>query len=193
MVIGGWGKGSGEDARVSDVELVRLGSDADECDPPDLGNKIYMHESVTTSNVFNVTDVLTCGGAPLNAGTVYTNNCTLLTATGELRSFPSMDCKRYEFQMVNINESVYAIGGKSTHPSDYPKDNGCGDSRSVKGSRDTMEITNVKTGNQWIKEDIPFTSWAQCVVAINNKIVVIGGFFANEKNGVRKFDLYEID
>ena len=180
-MLGGWENGNGEDGRVSDVELVRLGSDTDECDPPDLGNRIWMHESVTTSK-----GVLTCGGSPLNAGTVYTNSCTLQTATGELRSFPSMNCRRYEFQMVNINESVYAIGGKSTHPSDYPKDNGCGESRSEPGSRDTMEITNVKTGNQWIKEDIPFTSWAQCVVAINNKIVVIGGFFANEKNGVRK-------
>ena len=181
MVIGGWGKGSGEDARVSDVELVRLGSDTDYCDPADLGNRIYMHESVTTSK-----GVLTCGGSPLNAGTIYTNSCTLQTATGELRSFPSMDCKRYEFQMVNIDDTIYAIGGGGTRSStSYILSDGCEDG-SGRGSRDTMEITNVKTGNQWIKEDIPFTSWAQCVVAINNKIVVIGGFFGNEKNGVRK-------
>ena len=169
-MIGGWGKGSGEDARTSDVELVRLGSDTDECDPPDLGNKIYMHESVITSNVFNVTNVLTCGGAPLNAGTVYTNNCTLLTATGELRSFPSMDCKRYEFQMVNINDKIFAVGGGGNCPSG-------------RGSSGTMEIINVKPS----LDKIPFTAQAHCVVAVNDKIVVIGGLFGTTiPSGVRR-------
>ena len=31
----------------------------------------------------------------------------------------------------------------------------------IKEENSEEEITNVKTGNQWIKEDIPFTSWAQ--------------------------------
>ena len=171
-MIGGWGKGSGGDARVSDVELVRLGSDTDECDPPDLSNKIYMHESVTTSK-----GVLTCGGAPLNAGTVYTNNCTLLTATGELRSFPSMDCKRYEFQMVNINDTIFAIGGGGNCPSG-------------RGSSGTMEIINVKPS----LDKIPFTAQAHCVVAISGKIVVIGGIFGiTIPSGVRRnLCLYKI-
>ena len=180
-MLGGWANAPNwEDGRVSDVELVRLGSDTDECDPPDLGNKIWMHESVTTSK-----GVLTCGGSPLNAGTVYTNSCTLLTSTGDLRSFPSMDCKRYQFQMVNINDTIYAIGGGGNHPG--------------RSCEDTMEIIDVKTGNQWKIEDIPFTAQAHCVVVINDKIVVIGGLFGKNTipytpYGVRRnLDLYIID
>ena len=188
-MIGGWVSGNGEkDGRVSDVELVRLGSDTDYCDPADLGNRIYMHESVTTSK-----GVLTCGGSPLNAGTIYTNSCTLQTATGELRSFPSMDCKRYEFQMVNIDDTIYAIGGGGTRSSTSILSDGCEDG-SGRGSRDTMEIINVKNGNQWIIEDIPFTAQGQCVVTINDKIVVIGGIFGKTiPSGVRRnLDLYEV-
>ena len=193
MVLGGWENGNGEDGRVSDVELVRLGSDTDECDPPDLGNRIWMHESVTTSK-----GVLTCGGSPLNAGTVYTNSCKLLTATGELHSFPSMDCKRYQFQMVNINDTIYAIGGGGTEATGSIFASG-EKSRSGKGSTNTMEIIDVKTENQWKIEDLPFTAQAHCVVAIHDKIVVIGGLFGKNTipytpYGVRRnIDLYRVD
>ena len=149
---------------------MRLGSDADECDPPDLGNKIYMHESVTIKLVTNQKGVLTCGGAPLNAGTVYTNNCTIQTPTGELLSIFSMDCKRYEFQMVNINDTIFAIGGGGNCPSG-------------RGSSGTMEMINVKPS----LDKIPFTAQAHCVVAISEKIVVIGGIFGTTiPTGVRR-------
>ena len=92
--------------------------------------------------------VVTCGGTNGH----YQSKCTILTQDGKAKSFPSMVSHRHYFQMVVINDSLYAIGGAS--------------------SSDTMEVINIKYGREWDQEELPFSVFAHCAVVINNKIIL---------------------
>ena len=142
--------GYGHDV-LSDIELISPSSKNDECNPTDLNEEVYDHSSVLSVDG----NIVTCGGKNKNLNRL--SKCQIQTSTGETRSFPSMINKREEFGMSIINGTIYAIGG-------YPSSN-------------KMESINIKTGDQWKEEaNTPFRVNGHCVVTINNKIVVIGGY-----------------
>ena len=165
MVIGGFG-GYDLNPVLSDVEVVTLNFIHDQCDPRDLGYKICGHASIASSM-----GAITCGGngyRNIENEYSYLSNCSIQTIEGEIRAFPSMARKRNSFGMADVNETLYAIGGLSSYNSSI-----------------TMETINIRTGNQWEQETMPFTVFEHCVVDIDAKIFVIGG--RNEHGGVTSY------
>ena len=155
MVILGGSRGYQYENYLFNIELITPSSNNDECNNFfHLNEQVHAHASVLSPDG----NIITCGGKTY---TTYRENilskCQIQTSTGETRSFPSMNYKRYWFGMVIVKGIMYAIGGGSS-------------------SFDKMESINVNTGKQWNKEqNMPFRVWRHCVVTIKNKIVVIGG------------------
>ena len=158
LVIGGYNKGF-----LSDVELLNFDSNDDECNPPDLGYAVSDHATVSSS-----TGIITCGGRDKNWDLL--SNCSIQKFNGEIESIPSMVARNDNFGMVNVNETLYAIGGIGTF--------------------NMMETINLNNDTEWKKEknwpseyscneySCPAT-WKltdHCVVNIRSKIFVIGGY-----------------
>ena len=149
MVIGG-----SNGSTLSDVELVSFGNENKGCKPRDLDYGVYNHASVASSK-----GVLTCGGVGNgNYGGVRTekalSKCILQTSNGKT-FFPSLVNRRGGLGLVNVEGTIYALGGSPSY--------------------DTMETINLETGSEWKIESLPFNMSSFCVVNINTTIIVTGG------------------
>ena len=160
VIIGG---SPGYQIYLSNVELITPSSNNDQCDPTDLNEEVASHASVLSPDG----NIISCGGE--NKPWKPLSKCQIQTTTGETRSFPSLINERAWFGMSIINGTIFAIAGFS--------------------SWNKMESINIKTGDQWKEEaNTPFRVYGHCVVTINNKIVVIGGYDVEvSKNNVLLF------
>ena len=159
LVIGGYSEGF-----LSDVELLNFNSNDDECNPPNLNYAVSHHKTIKSSR-----GLITCGGYDKNWNLL--SNCSIQKSNGEIKSIPSMVTRNINFGMVNVNETLYAIGGIGTF--------------------NTMETINLNNDTKWKKENLDnwpseytcdeyrcLATWsltAHCVVNIRSKIFVIGG------------------
>ena len=134
---------------ISDVESLIFDVNDDECNMPDLNEKVYRHASVTSSR-----GVITCGGI-LAKNRGKTSKC-VIQYKGHTRSFPSMVGKRMNFGMLNVNETLFSIGGD--------------------GSFNTMESINLSYETGWRQEKMHFNVKQHCMVNIGSKIYVLGGW-----------------
>ena len=114
---------------------------------PDLNEGVERHASVTSSR-----SVITCGGVDKNINKL--SKCVILDKE-EIRSFPSMVQKRSEFGMLNVNETLYSIGGW--------------------GSQDTMETINLNYDSKWTQKKLGFSAVEHCMINIGSEIYVMGG------------------
>ena len=153
LVIGGQ-TDPGTHTRLSDIELLTFDENYNECNVPDLDEPVCNHASVTSSR-----GVITCGGL---RNVTSSSKCAILYS-GETSSFPSMVKKRSDFGIVNVNETLYSIGGESYNLK-FP-------------SYNTMETINLKNGTEWTLEEIPFSAADHCTLTIGYKIYVVGGNF----------------
>ena len=91
------------------------------------------------------------------------NSCALQTKEGKIRSFPSMVEDRSDFGLALNNDKLFAIGGL--------KRDGF-----VSNTMETIDII----GDQWkVEEPLPFITSDHCIVSMDNKIVVMGGYNVN--------------
>lgn len=67
-----------------------------------------------------------------------------------------MNEKRRLFGMLNVNETLYSIGGET--------------------STDTMEIINLNYETKWTQIKLGFKVHGHCMVNIGTKIYVLGGW-----------------
>ena len=159
LVIGGYSKGF-----LSDVELLNFDSNDDECNPSNLGYAVSDHATVLSSR-----GLITCGGR--DGYWRLLSICSIQKSNGDIEFIPSMVTRNNHFGMVNVNETLYAIGGV--------------------GTLNTMETINLNNDTEWKKERLDnwpsgytcneyscLATWqltGHCVVNIRSKIFVIGG------------------
>merc|ERR1712212_56462 len=105
----------------------------------DLDEAVFGHASVTSSR-----GVITCGGRGMVDKSL--SKC-VIQYNGENRSFPSMVEKRESFGMLNINETLYSIGGWNNLNGNRP---------TMETMSNTMETINLNDGKEWTLEKIPF-------------------------------------
>ena len=134
--------------------------DIHKCIPPDLPYSLGEHASVVSDK-----GIISCGGY----NRTIQSACTIQTATGETRSFPSMVSPHSNLGMVIIKDVIYAIGG-------FPTDN-------------KMETINIKKKRKWTRRILPFHVYSHCVVSINNTIIVIGGLGTTRIRNVRTYEV----
>ena len=157
MIIGGYTRNSPSSRYLSDVELIKFSNKNDECNRLDLDHRVCCHASVASSK-----GVLTCGGS---TGNKPLSKC-IIQASHRQTSFPSMVNNRSSFGMMNIEGTIYAIGGVELG---YGILYRCYE-------RSTMETINIEAGRKWKKELVPFNVFSHCVVAIHTTLIVIGGY-----------------
>ena len=138
---------------VSDVELLTFDENDGDCSMPVLDEAVYNHASVTSSK-----GVITCGGYKNGD---HLSKC-VIQYNGQTSFFPSMIGKRSGFGIINVNGTLYSIGGST-------------DFISEPESPYTMETINLKYGTKWEQEKIPFARNDICTVNIGSKIYVTGG------------------
>ena len=146
MIIGGYNRGI-----LSDIEAVSIDENDINCDPTDLPYKVAGHASVYNPVLDGI---LTCGGADENRNPL--TKCILQTKGNESNQFPSLNSKRHGLSLTAISNKIFAIGG-------FPNSN-------------TMETMNLNTDRQWKKEELPFSVFGHCSVALGNKIIITGGY-----------------
>ena len=111
------------------------------------------------------TGILVCGGGLVqprsNGNKCYQYNKT----TASWQTFPSMTFTRYWFDMIFLNEGIWAIGGFGGYPN----------ARSYDGL-DTMDTFDFNT-NVWTRHDIGMYVYNHCLSKISHdKLIIIGGF-----------------
>ena len=79
-----------------------------------------------------------------------------------------MNLKRNRHTLTSISNYIFAIGGFGTNTGDIGN----------------MEIINLETEHQWSQQNMPFSVYSHCTVALGNNIIVTGG--ENEDWRVRK-------
>ena len=79
-----------------------------------------------------------------------------------------MNLKRNRLTLTSISNYIIAIGGFGTNTRDIGN----------------MEIINLEADRQWLQQNMPFSVYSHCTVALGNNIIVTGG--ENEDWRVRK-------
>ena len=101
------------------------------------------------------TGILVCGGySKSSEQRCYEYKKT----TGSWEPFPSMTTKRYDFDMIFLNQAVWAIGGWG-------------------GSKSTTTLDKYEMHtNVWTKHSIPFNVYDHCLTKISDeRLILIGG------------------
>ena len=145
---------------VSDVELLTFDETDDDCTMPDLDEVSYGHASVTSSM-----GAITCAGIQKKGSQKKPSTKCVIQYNGETNSFPSMVGRRFGFGILNLNETLFSIGGAYI-------ENLFQEPESFK----TMETMNLNYEKKWRQEKMPFNVQSHCMVNIGSKIYVIGGW-----------------
>ena len=70
-----------------------------------------------------------------------------------------MNLKRNRLTLTAISNYIIAIGGFGTNRRDIGN----------------MEIINLEADRQWLQQNMPFSVYSHCTVALGNNIIVTGG------------------
>ena len=145
VTIGGYG-GSG---RTSSVEVIQVEKNQS-CLVDPFPHALYGHSATIIP-----TGILVCGGI----STSFEKRCyEYKKTTGSWEPFPSMTTTRIWFDMIFLNQTVWAIGGD-------------GESKSTT----TLDKYEVHT-NVWTKHSIPFDVYEHCLTKISDeRLILIGG------------------
>ena len=146
VTIGGYG-GSG---RSSSVEVIQVEKNQSCLVDP------FPYALYSPSATIIPTGILVCGGS---SSLGYEKRCyEYKKTTGSWESFASMTTIRHEFDMIFLNQAVWAIGG-------------LGGSESTT----TLEKYEMHT-NVWTKHNIPFDVHNHCLTKISEqRLILIGG------------------
>ena len=109
------------------------------------------------------TGILVCGGYSTTYEETEQRCYEYKKTTGSWEPFPSMTTKRYDFDMIFLNQTVWAIGGD-------------GESKSTT-TLDKYEMhTNVWTKHNIFDSSNPFDVYDHCLTKISDdKLILIGG------------------
>ena len=146
VIVGGWGP-SGS---LSSVEALDEHQHLN-CNIPSYPIVSSVHSSTVTSS-----GILVCGGS---YGSRYRNDCyEYRSSSNSWTSLPSMMTERYYFDMIDLKEKVYAVGGLGGS-----------------GSYNSMESYDSST-RIWTKQSLPFSVWGHCITQLSeNKFILIAG------------------
>ena len=154
MSIGGFVKGEG---RSRKIELTDLESDRkSSCQIPNFPVVVSDHETVQTQ-----IGVITCGG--LDSNNTGSDRCYKLENNYSWTPFPSMHKRRSKFSMYEANGTLFAVGGRDNASS-------------------SLEWITLNGGNNWTKEDLPFSTSDDCITKFNSThLIKTGGWLSRNK------------
>ena len=139
---------------LSSVELKSINSNKT-CNISSLDYQLYGHASVVTP-----IGVITCGGRI--SGYRETNKCVRLTDKNTWEPFPSMNIRRYAFDMVVVGDILVAFQGRNSMYWSSSHSN-------------TFEKINWKNGDKWELVKMNRTFYDPCVTKWDDENILIAG------------------
>jgi len=177
LIIGGldyFSSGIPPSEILSDVKVLTFDANDDECKMPDLDEAVYHHASVVSSR-----GVITCGGTKKHAEKL--SKC-IIQHNEKTSSFPSMVWKRTSFGMLNVNETLYSVGGFYDWNHWKPH-----------GPHTTMETIDLNYDREWSLRKLDFDVANHCMVNIGSMIYVVGGYSVYEEATIDRVMIYDIN
>ena len=128
------------------------------CSIPDMPVALIGPEAIVTNN-----SIVVCGGMSVKTPSRRQKNCYQLTKqTNEWKPFTEMKTERYRFNMIYLNEKIWAVGGWAM---------GNGNWRGL-NSMDVFDYESMR----WTNQSIPFDIYYHCLSKIDEfKFILTGG------------------
>ena len=133
------------------------------CSIPSYPHSLWAHSATIIP-----TGILVCGGYRYSSNSM--NTCyQYKQSTSSWHSFPSMTTPRYKFDMIYLNQGIWAVGGDGNSGSQY-----------------TMDYFNM-TSNLWTKHSLPVYVYHHCLTQISEyQLILLGGYQGDYGGSVRE-------